>query len=172
MCVACPPFLSTTCIFHHFETLRPYISETIKNRRLHSLMLSVKRCDSARHSSTIDICSVSWIRMAWKPGGDIVLDTFSRVDRGMQLPMSNGNVAFEKWDGVLHITAPAFVGYASCWRTCFVLVPSIDRYRKLWTNAVAHLDLMVVGKLPPLHERKKLSSDLRSFKVIENGTIR
>ena len=43
----------------------PCWSTTHCRRRLHSLMLSsVKRCDRARHSSTIAFCSVSCIRMA------------------------------------------------------------------------------------------------------------
>jgi len=33
--------------------------------------------------------------------------------------VSDGNVAFEKGSGVLHIVLTAFVGYVSCWRTCF-----------------------------------------------------
>jgi len=34
--------------------------------------------------------------------------------------MSNGDVTIEKGTGVLHSfnCTPAFVGYASCWRTC------------------------------------------------------
>jgi len=59
----------------------------------------------------------------WKPGGDIILDPLSRVDRGIQwvtkmLPLKGDR------RGVAHsFNAPAYVvPYASCWRTCFISV--------------------------------------------------
>jgi len=56
----------------------------------------------------------------WKPGGDIIFDPVSWVDRSMQwvtemLPLKN-----------IVLTAPhAFVVYASCWRTCFLLYTNL-----------------------------------------------
>jgi len=59
----------------------------------------------------------------WKPGGDIILDPLSRVDRDMQWATEIFNVALEKGSGGVEHSCncappPAFAGYASCWRTC------------------------------------------------------
>jgi len=55
--------------------------------------------------------------------GDIILDPLNRVDRGMQWPTEILPLQRERGE-LLHIVLtaiPAFVVYASCWRTCIVV---------------------------------------------------
>jgi len=57
----------------------------------------------------------------WRPGGGIILDQLSPVDRGVQSAMQMLPLKRER--GVAHcFNCPPNGGYASCWRTCLLFV--------------------------------------------------